>query len=62
MYRGKRSDPSPSWSSGRSGVSEMLVFRKQETSVPGLLSKIKNEAAVWAMAGAKDLESLILRE
>jgi len=40
----------------------MLVFRKQETSVPGLLSKIKNEAAVWAMAGAKDLESLILRE
>ena len=38
------------------------VFRKQETSVPGLLSKIKNEAAVWALAGAKDLKSLIHRE
>ena len=29
------------------------VFRKPETSVPGLLSKIKNEAAVWVMAGAR---------
>ncbi|KAG2540080.1 hypothetical protein PVAP13_9NG531714 [Panicum virgatum] len=38
------------------------VFRRHETSAPGLFSKIKNEAAAWALAGAKDLESLIRRE
>ena len=38
------------------------VFRKQETSAPGLLAKIKNEAGGWALAGAKDLELLLLRD
>jgi len=38
------------------------VLRRHETSAPGLFSKIKNEAAAWALAGAKDLESLIRRE
>ena len=35
------------------------VFRKHETSVLGLLAKIKSEAAAWVSAGAKALESLI---
>lgn len=38
------------------------VFRKQETSALGLLAKIRNEAATWALAGAKNLESLWLRD
>ena len=38
------------------------VFRKRETSAPGLLAKIKSEAGAWALAGAKDLESLLMRE
>ena len=36
------------------------VFRKQETLAPGPLAKIKNEAGDWALAGAKDLEFLLL--
>ena len=38
------------------------VFRKHETSVLRLLAKIKSEAAAWVKAGAKALESLILRD
>ena len=38
------------------------VFRNHETSALGLLAKIKGEAAAWVAAGAKALESLILRE
>jgi len=38
------------------------IFRKQEKSALGLFSKIKNEAATWALAGAKHLQSLIRRE
>jgi len=38
------------------------VFRKHETSALGLLAKIKSEAAAWVKAGAKALESLILRD
>ena len=32
-----------------------IIFRKQEMSAPGLFSKIKNETAAWAIAGAKHL-------
>jgi len=38
------------------------IFRKQEMLAPGLFSKIKNEAAAWALAGDKHLESLMRRE
>nr|TKV93419.1 hypothetical protein SEVIR_9G224800v2 [Setaria viridis] len=31
------------------------VFRRHETSTTNLMSKIKEEATAWMMAGAKDL-------
>jgi len=38
------------------------VFRNHETSALGLLAKIKSEASAWIAAGAKALESLIVRD
>ena len=38
------------------------VFQNKHTSLQAIFSKIKNEAKVWIIAGAKRLEEILLEE
>jgi uncharacterized protein YprB with RNaseH-like and TPR domain len=41
---------------------EQLHFDRKKSSVPSIINRIKAEASLWVVAGAKDLAFLLVRE